>query len=109
MTTLIGRQVCVQASEWLEIELATVIRDADLASERSLLELDTPAEIGGRLYVFAVARPRLKNQGLSTLIESGRLSCNVTLVPSDRFDATLPFDVSWWRGGAAAITDIRLR
>jgi len=104
---LIGRQVRVCAVDFGSPANA-VIRSLDLDSNSLLLEFAQPVRIGAQSYLFAVARPRLKRDHLDTLLRDKLLGCALTCVPQERYDASNPFDLSWWRGGGAAIADVAL-
>jgi len=105
---LIGQQVQVRAAELFGATVAAVIRAVDTDALSLLLELELPAQIGSRTYRFAIARPRLERDDLGTLLGSGSLGCSIVCVPHDRYDRARPFDLSWWRGGGAAIGDLVL-
>lgn len=105
---LIGRQVHVRAAGLSEVTIAAVIRAVDPERMSLLLELVPPAQIGSVTCPFAVARPRLERDGVETLLDSGILGCGIVCIPPDRHDPARPFDLSWWRGGSAAIGDLVL-
>jgi hypothetical protein len=105
---LIGRQVHIRAAELSGVTVAAVIRAVDPESLSLLLEFVLPAQIGPPTYPYAVARPRLERDDLGTLLDSGILGCGIVCVPPDRYDPARPFDLSWWRGGGAAVGDLVL-
>ena len=43
---------------------------------------------------------------LDSLAKGDVLGCSLTWVPDDKDNLDEPMDLSWWRGGAAAITDL---
>ena len=106
--SIIGRKVRVIANEFIQTDLSAHIIYASETEKKLLLEMDTPIILSGMTYTHAVASPRLAKDDLDTLIESGALGCSVTWVSKDRFDRNKPFDLSWWRGGAVAVTDVIL-
>lgn len=105
---LIGRQVNVCAVDLFGAPLLAVIRAIDAGSKSLLLEFVPTARIGAQVYPFAVAYPRLQRDDLGVLLGNGTVGCAVTCVPSDRYDAAKPFDLSWWRGRGAAVADLVL-
>lgn len=105
----VGREIkVIGADDPFEPSYSGVIRAADANSNSLLLEFPAPSLIGGKEYPFAVARPRKESEGTFSLIHIGRLSCSITWVSRDRFNPAQPFDLSWWRGGAAATADLVL-
>jgi hypothetical protein len=80
--------------------------DADTSS--SLIEFDAPVEAGGMRYTHAVASPRLERDDINSLKKSNVLGSAITWIPDNRFNPKEPFNLGWWRGGAAAIADIVL-
>jgi hypothetical protein len=108
LNQLIGRTVHILAADLFGVPIAAVIRAIDPDTKSLLLEFAVPAQVEMRTFQFAVARPRLQRDDLGVLLSSGTLGCAVTCVPADRYDAAKPFDLSWWRGGAAAIADVVL-
>lgn len=106
---LLGRQVRVRADDLFAGAAApAVIRAIDSDASSMLLEFVPPVRVGEMAYVFAVARARLERDDLETLLRKGVLGSGVTLIPADRYDPTKPFDLTWWRGGGAAIADVVL-
>lgn len=105
---LIGRRVRILANDIILLDLMAHIACIDESDRRILLQLDFPLIISGKTFTYAVISPRLDKDNLSDLLISGTLGCSVTWVPKDLFDPVKPFDLSWWRGGVAAITDVVL-
>ena len=105
---LVGRQGQVRAADLSGVTLTAVIRAVDPAGTSLLLEFVPPAQIDSMTYPFAVARLRHERDDLGTLIDSGILGCGIVCVPQDCHDPARPFDLSWWRGGGAAIGDLVL-
>lgn len=85
------------------------IRAADAKSQTLLLVFIPTVRVGGQNYQFAVATGYLDDDNLGKLIKEGTLGCRIKLIPSDRYDASRPLDVTWWRGGAAAIGTLVFR
>jgi hypothetical protein len=105
---LIGRSVRVLVDDLFGTPVNAVIRLIDQDSKSMLLEFVPPVKIGSQAYSLAVARPRRERDDVGTLLKNGSVSCGITCVSSDIYDPAKPFDLSWWRGGAAAIADVVL-
>src|SRR6266849_4198882 len=106
--SLINRRVMVLESDAIHMTQAAQSTKVSQLEKALLLEFGQPSLIEGKGYRYAIASPRLERDDLTTLLQKGSLSCGVTWVPEERFNEQRPFDLSWWRGGAAAITDIVL-
>ncbi len=106
--SLIGERVAVRANDFVDAASSGRIQLIELDSNSVLIELDRPVESNGLRYTRVVASPRLARDSLATLLSTGTLGCGVTWIPDNRFSVSSPFDLSWWRGGATAITDIVL-
>jgi hypothetical protein len=72
------------------------------------LKLKEPFSIGEKVFSHAVVSPRHEDRSMGELLEGKRVLSAVTLVSEERFSEESPFDLSWWRGGNAAIADISL-
>lgn len=105
---LIGRNAKVRANDFVQTDLAVLITNVSEHAKKLLLKLNSPVIIEGATYTHAIASPRLARDDLNVLLNNGVLGCAVTLVPKDRVDQSNPFDLSWWRGGAAVVTDVML-
>lgn len=86
---------------------AVVISVSHDASAIALL-LREPFTIGNKVFSHAVAAPRHQGILVSELLEEKSMLSAVTLVPDQQFSVESPFDLSWWRGGNAAIATISL-
>lgn len=105
---LLGRPAKIRANDFVGAPIHGCIRFTDMKTNALVIELDTPLKVGNLQYGWAVASPRLARDDLDTLCKDGVLGCGITWVPSVRFNPSMPFDLGWWRGGAAAISDIVL-
>lgn len=105
---LIGRCVIVRTNDFVDAPLHAYVRFVDPITKSLLLEFDPPYEAAGVRYGRAVASARLERDNLDSLINFGVLGSAVTWIPDFQYKPDLPFDLSWWRGGAAAITDVVL-
>lgn len=85
-----------------------VIEGIDEDGQQLLLRFDPPYVVEGRPYSYAVARPRLERDKILSLLAGSSLLSSVTWIPEEKFKKHQPFDLSWWRGGAATIADIVL-
>lgn len=105
---LVRRRVYVRANELIDVDLQGSISDVLPDTKMLLIRFDFPPEIGGARYQHAVAGIRLKKDELAFLMQYGALGCAITWVPDHQYNPASPFDLSWWRGGAATIADIVL-
>ena len=107
---LVGRQVQIGGADpdLFGSPVSATVRAVDSNSKALLLEFIPPVQAGEKTYPFAVTSPRLQRDGLEVLLMGEVLGCAVTCVPRDRYDSARPFDLSWWRGGGAAIGDLVL-
>ena len=108
MVNLIGKKVVVGANDFVQQELAATIIMIDVENKTVLLGLDKPLINGNTKYQHIVMSARLAKDDLDTLANNRVLGCTVTWVPESQFSRADPFDLSWWRGGAAAITDVSI-
>lgn len=78
------------------------------AAENTLaLRLDAPVFLSSDEEAqYLVASVRHENRSLDEIAAGQQVVCALTLVPNAKFNPAKPFDVSWWRGGGAAIGDI---
>jgi hypothetical protein len=107
---LVGRHVQIVGADpdLFGSRVEALVLAIDAPSQSLLVEFKAPAQIGEKAYQFAVASPRLQRDNLGVLLGSGTLGCGITCIPHDRYNAARPFDLSWWRGGAAGIADVVL-
>jgi hypothetical protein len=82
---------------------SAVVRMIDTADQLILVEFLMPVRVKAETYSLAVVSPRHEGDDLRVLLQGGTMSCAVTCIPPHRYDPARPFDVSWWRGGGAAI------
>lgn len=105
---LIGRVIRIVGADLFEPNQTAVIKAVEGGTGQLLLQLTPPLLAGQTLYAHAIAKPRLAGHGPENLLREGVLGCAITCVANDKFDAGNPFDLSWWRGGGAAIGDLVL-
>ena len=102
---LIGLRLVIAANEFVEAEQIALIEDVNTDTQQLWLRLEHPLTVEDVSYAYAVASPRPERMLIHELLGGTPLGCSVTWVPRDQ--ETRRFDLSWWRGGAAAITDIQ--
>jgi hypothetical protein len=59
-------------------------------------------------FTNAIIIPRHEGVLVDDLLLGKSVLCAVTLVSRERFSPDHPFDLSWWRGGNAAVADVVL-
>lgn len=103
-----NRKVFIRENDFIHKNLKAHIVGVKEDSKKLLLILDAAIAIENVVYTHAIASPRLAKEHLADLIipTKGVVGCAVTWIPQERFNRDDPFDISWWRGGAAAITDV---
>ena len=75
-------------------------------SSALLLRFTHPFQLRETTIEYAVAQVRHKETSFDGLEKGTRILCNITAIPSEEAKSDDPFDLSWWRGGNAAITDV---
>lgn len=105
---LLGRQVKILENDFMPQDLIAHIKEVNEKDRVFLLEMETPLVSSKTTYTYVVASPRLSQENLETLLHQGFLGCCVTWVPNEKFEPNHPYDITWWRGGAAAITAVSL-
>jgi hypothetical protein len=73
-----------------------------------LLELHVPLKCNAEECKFFVATARHNGVALEELKTGKPIVCNLTGIPAEKAKGANPFDLSWWRGGTAAIADLSL-
>lgn len=66
-----------------------------------LIRLLTPVQHRSKFWEFFTAAPRHVEASLADLSAGREVGWNLTGIPVQRLVA--PFDLSWWRGGGAAL------
>jgi|SRR5580700_10505150 hypothetical protein len=82
--------------------------DASTGVPALLLELHVPLKSNGEECKFFVATVRHVEVALEGLETGKPIFCNLTGIPEEKAKSANPFDLSWWRGGTAAIADLSL-
>jgi len=108
VSAVVGRRIQVRADGLFEMPVDAVVVAQDAVSDSLVLQFGRGVVIDSQRFEVAVARGRNERHSLDTLCWQGTVGCALTCVPASRYDPTRPFDVSWWRGGAAAIADLIL-
>lgn len=115
---LVGRELCVIVNDpwefssvWGTWRQATIERvgRAHAAPEASavLIRLAMPVEYQGMSCEYFVASPRYAGQEINALETQESLEASLTCVPQPKVTDGDPFDLGWWRGGAAGIATLR--
>lgn len=77
-------------------------------TDSCLFRLMAPVFFEGQRAEYFVVRPRGKELDLIEVLLLGkRISCNVTMIPTERAIGPNPLDLSWWRGGVALVGDLK--
>ena len=105
---IVGRQIIILGNDFVTQDLNASVVTIDEDKQTILLELEQPLSYSSTMYRYAIAAPRFSKDDLGLLVTAGSLGCSVTWVPEDKYSLDEPMDLSWWRGGAAAITDLRI-
>lgn len=103
-----GQRVKICANEFVQTNIAARITDISENGRNILLQMDSPLAISGTIYTHAIASPRLATDSLNSLLKNQVIGCAVTWLPKEQMNPTNIFDLTWWRGGAATITDLML-
>lgn len=103
---LIGMRVIVCGNEFENERSSAIIRAVDESESKILLELNEAMVKKGTVYRHIVASPRLSKDSISSLATTGSVGCALTWIPEEKYNSHAPMDLSWWRGGAAAIADL---
>ncbi len=107
-SSLLGRKVVIFANDNIPRKLIAHIAYISESERKILLEL-TPSLVCAHVtHTHAVAQPRSGKEDWNAWLTSGTLRCGVICIPQEYFDPSHPVDISWWRGGLAAITDVVL-
>jgi len=105
---LVGSKTIIQSNDFIVYDQSAVIVTIDTITNKILLKLDSSFEYKGTTYSHVVASPRLSRDDLSTFEKNGVIGCSLTWVPNTKFNIQNPMNLSWWRGGAVAIADLRI-
>jgi hypothetical protein len=102
----VGRPVRIEPNDLLAQETRAEVMAVSVEQNAIALRLARPLTFRDTLHSHAVAGVRYEGDSIATLCDGRPLICNVTWVPDSRFKPDAPCDVSWWRGGAAAIATV---
>jgi hypothetical protein len=103
---LIGKGVVVQGNSFVISDTYAIVRAVRVENFAVLLELENSITVGENIYEHAVATPRTAGDGFSQFKNGKCFGANIIWVPRVKFDQSAPLNVSWWRGGGAAVADI---
>jgi len=108
MFNLIGKKVVLQANDFLQKKIIATVAMISPDNKSMLLNLDESLLYGNIVYKRVITSPRVSKDDLDVLSNDGVLGCSAIWVPESKYNNRNPFDISWWRGGAAAITDMSI-
>lgn len=104
--SLIGMQIIIRGNEFEDNDLYATISAINQDEQKILLKLNKALVKKVTIYQHVVASPRLMKDKIDFFKTNGPLSCSLTWVPDEKYNVNAPMDLSWWRGGAAAIADL---
>ncbi|MBL4796323.1 MAG: hypothetical protein JKY50_02795 [Oleispira sp.] len=107
-SSLVGSRVIVSSNDFVDQDLKASIVMIGPDSRGILLELDEILKCKSMIYRYVVASPRASQHEFFSGNLNSISGCSVTWIPHEKYNRNDPMDLSWWRGGAAAITDLRL-
>jgi hypothetical protein len=105
-SVIVGSKVIIRGNDFVSQDISAAIVTIDADNKTVLLKLDELLNHTSTTYGYVVAAPRLSKDDLGVLIVDRILGCSVTWVPDDKYNPNDPMNLTWWRGGAAAITDL---
>jgi hypothetical protein len=105
---LIDEKVLILANDFVQEDTFAII--CMVSEEQMLLKLVDTLVLNNISYAKVVASPRNINVNMinCNITSSEYLSCAAIWIPVEKFNKSLPFDTSWWRGGGAAIIELLL-
>jgi len=106
LNNLIGEEVFIVANEFIEESLSVTILAFNEDKRQLLLKIQPSLIVKDIIYPYAIASTRLEGDDWKTLVQDALIGCSITWIPTDKFKINNPFDLSWWRGGATAITSM---
>lgn len=104
----VGSKVIIRGNEFVARDLSGYIALINSDNKTALIELDEPLDHTGTMYRYVVAAIRLAKGDYGELTVDRVLGCSVTWVPDESYNPYDPMDLTWWRGGGAAVTDVCL-
>jgi len=109
MTSLLqGKAVKIKSNDFVASDLFAEISYMSDKENKLLLKIIPELSIKNVSYSYAVVSPRLVKDKVNDLLNRGVLGSSIVWIPDTRFNPLNPLDISWWRGGGAAISDIEL-
>lgn len=104
-STLLNRAVAVSATDLFPAPIEGIV--VGIQGDTIAIRLFTSMILSnGEAATHVVASIRHEDRSLTDIANGQNLLCGITLVPESRFDPNKPCDLSWWRGGGAAIGDV---
>jgi uncharacterized protein (DUF486 family) len=108
---LIGKSVLILGEAFhpdFDQEIAAKIIFTNEQNNHFVMSLDKCIQIGGNIFQYVVASPRSGAGNLTTFSQTKEICCSMIFVPQELFSLETPFDVTWWRGKAAILSDVLL-
>jgi len=106
--SLINSEVIIYENDFIDRNaVATIISVAE-DYKAMLLKLRDPLVWNKKRLNYVVAKTRLVNDSFEPLKLKQTMGCGATWLSEEKLNPQEPFDTSWWRGGAAAITSLKL-
>jgi len=106
--SLINSKVIIYENDFTDRNaVATIINVAE-DYKAMLLKLRDPLVWNKKRLNYVVAKTRLVNDSFEPLKFKKTIGCGTTWISKEKLNPQEPFDTSWWRGGAAAITSLKL-
>ncbi len=109
MSDLIGKVIQIGDNDVSKVSLLARTIAVEPNGSAAVLKLSqTIHSSRAAILSYAVVNVRHEGHSLSELFEGKNVVCGITFVSEDRFSKENPFDLSWWRGGNAAIASVSL-
>jgi hypothetical protein len=98
------KSVKILANGFLDNEREATVEGQN--ADSILLRLKSPLSLSDDVFEYIVAKVRHEGASFDDFESGERLLCNLTAVSNQHALSGNPFDLSWWRGGNATITDV---
>jgi len=105
---LTNRKVVIFENDFVDRNIVASIVDVAEDYKAMLLKIVEQFEADMRHYKYVVVNSRLENESFKSLELNKISGCSATWVSEQNYNPQNPFDTSWWRGGAGAITSLKL-
>jgi len=105
---LTGKILEIGPSDLSQAPILAIVIALDSAFSVAALRLEPPMQTDSETFSHAVISVRHEGHSFIDVADGLEITCAVTLVSDQRFSSVAPLDVSWWRGGNAAIANVSL-